>query len=206
MVEFSQNIDIKYKTNLNFIVDKYKKRQRNMGMRNLTSWKSLGPTDGANYRSLVVKPGMARRVRPTLVWVQFSCSVMSDSLQPHESQHARPPCPSPTPGVHPNSCSSSRWCHPAILSSVIPFLLGVNKENDLRWRTHILWPFSDTCSKLYPNNGHNSYFLLFLSLLCLLSLKTIFYRIVSAEYFSTNVPQGSGTETWVCIRIILTAY
>ena len=53
--------------------------------------------------------------------VQFSHSVLSDSLQPHESQHARPPCPSQTPGVYSNSCASSRWCHPAISSSVIPF-------------------------------------------------------------------------------------
>ena len=53
--------------------------------------------------------------------VQLSRSVMSDSLQPHELQHARPPCPSPTPRVHPNSCPSSRWCHPAISSSVVPF-------------------------------------------------------------------------------------
>ena len=53
--------------------------------------------------------------------VQFSHSVVSDSLQPHESQHARPPCPSPTPRVHLNSCPSSRWCHPAISSSVVPF-------------------------------------------------------------------------------------
>ena len=53
--------------------------------------------------------------------VQFSHSVMSDSLQPHESQHARPPCPSPTPGVYSNSCPSSRWCHPAISSSVVSF-------------------------------------------------------------------------------------
>ena len=53
--------------------------------------------------------------------VQFSYSVVSDSLQPHELQHTRPPCPSPTPGVHSNSCPSSRWCHPAISSSVIPF-------------------------------------------------------------------------------------
>ena len=52
--------------------------------------------------------------------VQFSHSVVSNSLRPHESQHARPPCPSPTPGVHSNSCPSSR-CHPAISSSVIPF-------------------------------------------------------------------------------------
>ena len=53
--------------------------------------------------------------------VQFSRSVVSDSLQPHELQHARPPCPSPTPGVHSNSHPSSQWCHPAISSSVIPF-------------------------------------------------------------------------------------
>ena len=53
--------------------------------------------------------------------VQFSCSVVSDSLQPHELQHARPPCSSPTPGVHSNSCPSSWWCHPAISSSVVPF-------------------------------------------------------------------------------------
>ena len=53
--------------------------------------------------------------------VQFSCSVVSDSLQPHESQHASPPCPSPTPRVHSNLCPSSRWCHPAISSSVVPF-------------------------------------------------------------------------------------
>ena len=46
---------------------------------------------------------------------------MSDSLRPHESQHARPPCPSPTLGVHSDSCSSSQWCHPAISSSVVPF-------------------------------------------------------------------------------------
>ena len=53
--------------------------------------------------------------------VQFSHSVMSDSLRPHESQRARPPCPSPTPRVHSNSHPLSRWCHPAISSSVIPF-------------------------------------------------------------------------------------
>ena len=53
--------------------------------------------------------------------VQFSHSVVSDSLRPQESQHARPPCPSPTPGVHSDSRPSSQWCHPAISSSVIPF-------------------------------------------------------------------------------------
>ena len=53
--------------------------------------------------------------------VQFSRPVMSDTLRPHESQHARPPCPSPTPGVYSNSCPWSWWCHPTISSSVIPF-------------------------------------------------------------------------------------
>ena len=53
--------------------------------------------------------------------VQFSCSVVSDSLRPHELQHARPPCPSPTPGVHPDSHPSSQWCHPDISSTVVLF-------------------------------------------------------------------------------------
>ena len=53
--------------------------------------------------------------------VQFSHSVVSDSLWPHGLQHTRPPCPSPTPRVYPNSCPLSQWCHPAISSSVVPF-------------------------------------------------------------------------------------
>ena len=56
-----------------------------------------------------------------LLSVQSSCSVMSNSLRPHELQHTRPSCLSPAPRVHPNSCASSRWCHPAISSSVVPF-------------------------------------------------------------------------------------
>ena len=63
----------------------------------------------SNYQSIIISS------------VQFSHSVVSDSLQPQESQHARPPCTSPIPGVHSNSCPSSQWCHPAISSSVIPF-------------------------------------------------------------------------------------
>ena len=68
--------------------------------------------------------GIIKRTRvlfPSSVSVQFSCSVMSDSLRPHEPQHARPSCPSPAPVVYPNSCPLSRWCHPTISSSVIPF-------------------------------------------------------------------------------------
>ena len=57
----------------------------------------------------------------SFISVQFSHSVTSDSLRPRELWHARPPCPLPTPGVHPNPCPSSRWCHPTISSSVVPF-------------------------------------------------------------------------------------
>ena len=61
------------------------------------------------------------RTRNQLSSVQFSRSVVSHSLRPHGLQHARPPCPSPTPRVHPNPCPSSQWCHPSISFSVIPF-------------------------------------------------------------------------------------
>ena len=60
-------------------------------------------------------------INTTISSVQFSRSVVSDSLLPHEPQHARPPCPSPTPGVHPNPCPLSQWCHPTISCSVVPF-------------------------------------------------------------------------------------
>ena len=59
--------------------------------------------------------------KQSLLSVQFSHSVVADSLRPHESQHARPSCPSPTPRVYSDSCPSSRWCHLAISSSVVPF-------------------------------------------------------------------------------------
>ena len=86
---------------------------------------------------MLIADGQTQRkalVCPTLTWlytyieftlsfdsVQFSHSVMSDSLWPHESQHARPPCPPPTPRVHSDSRPSNQWCHPAISSSFIPF-------------------------------------------------------------------------------------
>ena len=82
--------------------------------------------------------------------VQFSCLVVSDSLWPHELQHARPPCPSPTPGVHSNSHPSSWWCHPAISSSVIPFhscphslpASVFSNESTLHMRWPKYWSFS----------------------------------------------------------------
>ena len=88
----------------------------------------------ADLWKLVVRFGRCQGVHFTMValnqpqWkyfyyssVQFSRSVVSDSLRPHESRHARPPCPSPTPGDHSDSRPSSQWCHPAISSSVVPF-------------------------------------------------------------------------------------
>ena len=66
-------------------------------------------------------PELFHVVLPRATLVQFSRSVVSNSLRPHESQHARPPCPSPTPGVHSDSRPLSQWCHPAISSSVVPF-------------------------------------------------------------------------------------
>ena len=83
--------------------------------------------------------------------VQFSHSVVSDSLLPHELQHARPPCPSPTPRVYPNSCPLSWWCHPAISSSVVPFsscppippsIKVFSNESTLRMRWPKYWSFS----------------------------------------------------------------
>ena len=68
----------------------------------------------------ILKVYITNVLTPVLLY-QFSCSVVSNSLQPHEPQHTRPPCPSPTPGVHPNPCPPTRWCHPTISSSVIPF-------------------------------------------------------------------------------------
>ena len=81
----------------------------------------LNPTH-THKRSPMSKGKGEAPARPTHQGsVQFSRSVMSNSLWPHESQHARPPCPSATPGVYSDSCPLSRWCHPDISSSVVPF-------------------------------------------------------------------------------------
>ena len=92
--------------------------------------------------------------------VQFSRSVVSDSLWCHESQHARPPCPSPTPGLHSNSRPSSRWCHPAISSSVVLFsscpqslpASVFSNESTLGMRWPKCWSFSFSIipSREYP--------------------------------------------------------
>ena len=92
--------------------------------------------------------------------IQFSCSVVSSSLRPHGLQHARPPCPPPTPGVHSKSHPSSWWCHPAISSSVIPFSScpqslqhqGLFNESTLPMRWPKYWSFSFSTS---PSNKYS---------------------------------------------------
>ena len=74
-------------------------------------------SSGPRYRTRIYVTSIVSRFSS----VQFSRSIMSNSLRPHGPQHTRPPCPSPTPGVYPNSCPLSQWCHSAISSSVIPF-------------------------------------------------------------------------------------
>ena len=105
--------------------------------------------------------------------VQFSRSVVSDSLWPHESQHASPPCPSPTPGVHSNSCPLSRWCHPAISSSVIPSSSCPQslpasvfyKQSTLRMRWPKYWSFSFSISSSKEHPGLISFRMDWLDLL-----------------------------------------
>ena len=98
------------------------------------------------------------RLRGWLASVQFSCLVISNSFWPHEPQHTRPPCPSPTPGVHSDSRPSSRWCHPAISSSVVPFSSSVfpsirvfSNESALRITWPKYWSFRFNVS---PSNEH----------------------------------------------------
>ena len=85
--------------------------------------------------------------------VQLSRSVMSGSLRPHELQHARSPCPTPTPGAHPNSCPLSWWCHPTISSSVVPFSFCLQSfpasESALCIRRLKYWSFSISPSNEY---------------------------------------------------------
>jgi len=76
-------------------------------------------TPAANARGMGSIPSQGTKI--SYARVQFSCPVISDSLWPQGLQHARPPCPSTTPGGYSNSCPSSQWCHPTISSSVIPF-------------------------------------------------------------------------------------
>ena len=111
------------------------------------------------FLQLIIQ-GLSDRIPKDASWpficlVQFSYSVVSNSLRPHESQHTRPPCPSPTPGVYSNSCPSSQWCHPAISFSVFLFsscpqsLPASGSTLRMRWPKY--WSFSFSIS---PSNEH----------------------------------------------------
>ena len=96
--------------------------------RNSDGWNMTGISHWRCYRvlkdnlSMIIKRGKQKHGgRNTHTYFQFSRSVASDSVRPYEPQHARPPCPSPIPGVYPNSCPLSRWCHPPISCSVVLF-------------------------------------------------------------------------------------
>ena len=94
-------------------------RLRVLVQRNLQSRANLAPP--LRHFLSEESPGCVKRRSFHPAFSHFSRSVAFDSLQPHESQHARPPCPSQTPGVYSNSCPSSQWSHPAISSSIVPF-------------------------------------------------------------------------------------
>ena len=100
-----------------------------------------------------------------LIVSQFSHSVVSDSLWPQEPQHTRPPCPSPTARVYPNPCPLSRWCHPTISSSVVPFsscpqsfsIRVFSNESALHIRWPKYWSFSFDVSPSNEYSGLNSF-------------------------------------------------
>ena len=126
---------------------------------------------------------------PVCLSVQFSHSVMSDSLQPHESQHARPPVPSPSPGVHAKSRPSSHWCHLAISSSVIPFSPAPNpsgirlffNESALRMKWPKSWSFSFSISPSEEHPGLISFRMDWLDLLAVQQSRLFCSNYVACE-------------------------
>ena len=137
---------------------------------------------------------------PSMDSVQFSRSVVSDSLRPHESQHARPPCPSPTPEVHPNSRPSSRWCHPAISSSVFPFssclqsfprcrVFSDESVLCIRWPKY--WSFSFNISPSSEHSGLISFRMDWLDLLAVQGTLKSFSNTTVQKHSSTVLKQIS---------------
>ena len=127
--------------------------------------------------------------------VQLSRSVMSNSLQPHESQHARPPCPSPTPGVHSNSSPSSQCCHPAISSSIVPFsscpqslpsIRVFSNESTLHMKWPKYWSFSFS---IIPSEEHAKLFSFRMDWLDLLAAYVIIQFSQLHQHLKRSQPQ-----------------
>ena len=124
----------------------------------LVMWELLSIYPLIHKMEMIAFSCRAHRIVVQFSSFQFTRSVVSDSLQPQELQHARPPCPSPTPGVHSNPCPLSQWCHPAISSSVVPFSSSIfpsirvfSNESALCIRWPMYWSFSFNIS---PSNQH----------------------------------------------------
>ena len=129
--------------------------------------------------------------------VQFSHSVVSDTLQPHGLQHARPPCPSPTPRVHSNSCPLSWWCHPAISSSVIPVFSHLksfpasvfSNESVLHIRWPKYWSFSFSIS---PSNEYSGLIPFRMDWLDLLAVQGTLKSLLQHHSSKASILQCSG--------------
>ena len=128
---------------------------------------------------------------------QFSCSVISDSLWLHEPQHGRPPCPSPTPGVHSNSRPSSRWCHPTISSLIIPFSSclqsfpasgSFSNESALCIRWPKYWSFSFSIS---PSNDYSGLISFRMDWLDLLAVQGTLKSLLQHPSSKTSILQHS---------------
>ena len=133
-----------------------------------------------------------------------SFSVVSNSLWPHKSQHTRPPCPSSTPRVYPNSCALSQWCHPAVSSSVIPFtschqslpasIFSSGSTIRIRWPKY--WSFSLSISPSNEYPGLVSFRMDWLDLLAVQGTLRIFSRttVQKHQFFSAQLSSQSNSH------------
>ena len=129
--------------------------------------------------------------------VQFSGSVVSDSLQPHEPQRARPPCPSPTPGVHPNPCPLSWWYHPTISSSVVHFSsclqsFAASGSFQMKPVIHTRWPKYWSCGfNISPSNEHSGLISFTMDWLDLLAVQGTLKSLLQHHSSKASILQNS---------------
>ena len=128
-IQKASEVRIFQKSESELVLERWVRKEIGRGTSLVAQWLRLAPSkkkkkkktspSSAGFAGLI--PGWKAKIPHALSSVQFSCSAVSDSLRPHELQHARPPCPTPTPRAYPNSCPLSQWCHPTTSSSVVPF-------------------------------------------------------------------------------------